>query len=138
MGGQRYVLPSPPPPPPKNFDHWPPIFGQTLCQIASEHPEMCKIFRLRWANMGRIFSRAISCFFRANFFPCLYIKQLLAQRKWMLAAIPPASTALAQDARERRSTTMLDRFPVPFSWRSKMNLKSVFLFIVRTCREKCL
>ena len=32
--------------------------GQYLCQIASEHPEMCKIFkifRLRWAYKGRTY-----------------------------------------------------------------------------------
>ena len=37
--------------------------GQTLCQIASEHPKMCTIFRLRRANMGRTSSSGVSCFF---------------------------------------------------------------------------
>ena len=68
-----------PPPPPKNLSGWakvcfgppkisttgppPPKWaasGQTPCQIASENPEMCKIFqifRLRWAYyMGRNYS----------------------------------------------------------------------------------
>ena len=54
---------------PNFFQKWA-ASGQTLCQIASEHPEMCKIFRLRRANMSRISFQVISCFFRANFSPC--------------------------------------------------------------------
>ena len=62
--------------PPQNFDHWPPppklvASGQNLCQIAFEHFEMCKnfkIFRLRRANVGKIFSSGDFMLFRANSF----------------------------------------------------------------------
>ena len=76
-------------PPPKNLSGWakvcfgPPkiltpgplkvgVSGQTSSQIASEHPEICKIFkifRLRRAYMGRTYSSAVDfMLFRANFF----------------------------------------------------------------------
>ena len=54
--------PGGPCPPPKILTTGPPksvASGQNLCQIASEHFEMCKnfkIFRLRRANMGKIYS----------------------------------------------------------------------------------
>ena len=50
------------PPPPPNFDRWPPkpgASGQNHCQIASEHPEMCRIFKILslWqASKGRSYS----------------------------------------------------------------------------------
>ena len=50
-----------PPPPPKILTTGPPKMGasgQNLCQIASEHPEVCKIFkiiRLRRASKGRTY-----------------------------------------------------------------------------------
>ena len=60
------------PPPPKNLTGrakvcfgpskilttGPPKMGassKNLCQIASAHPEICKIFRLRLANQGRAY-----------------------------------------------------------------------------------
>ena len=52
------------PPPPKILTIGPPKMGasgQDLCQIASEHPEMCKIFkifRLQRANKGRTYLSA--------------------------------------------------------------------------------
>ena len=65
------------PPPPQNFDLCPPpppkwaASGQNLCQIASEHLEMYKIFkifRLRRANMGKTYSSGDFMLFRANSF----------------------------------------------------------------------
>ena len=59
--------------PPQNLTTGPPKLAascQTLCQIASEHPEMCKIFkifRLRRAIMGRTYSSVDFMLFRANF-----------------------------------------------------------------------
>ena len=44
--------------PPKILTTGPPKMGasgKNLCQIASEHPEMCKIFRLRRANQGKTY-----------------------------------------------------------------------------------
>ena len=49
--------------------------GKNLCQIASEHPEMCrifKIFRLRRANMGRTYSADDFMLFQ-SIFPYLVI-----------------------------------------------------------------
>ena len=44
--------------PPQNFDHWPSQNGASGGQIASEHPEMgkiFKIFRLRWADKRKTY-----------------------------------------------------------------------------------
>ena len=46
------------------------VSGQTLSQIASEYPVICKIFkifRLRRANMGRTNSSAVDFFFQSKF-----------------------------------------------------------------------
>ena len=61
-------------PPPKILTTGPPKWaasGQTLWQIASEHPGMCKIFKifacggLTWVEL---IPQVISCFFGASFF----------------------------------------------------------------------
>ena len=65
--------------PPPKFDHWPPQNGRpvvTPCErpykrrIASEHPEMdkiFKIFRLRRAYMGRTYSSGDFMLFPSKF-----------------------------------------------------------------------
>ena len=59
--------------PPKILTTAPPKWaasGQTLCQIASENPEMCKIFkifRLRRANMGRNYSSGDVMLFQSKY-----------------------------------------------------------------------
>ena len=61
------------PPPPKILTTGPPKWadsGQTLCQIASESPEMCiifKIFRLRQANMSRNYSSGDFMLFQSKY-----------------------------------------------------------------------
>ena len=67
-----------PPPPPKILTTGPPppkwaASSQTLCQIASENPEMCKIFkifRLRRANMSRNYSTGDFMLFQSK---CFYL-----------------------------------------------------------------
>ena len=59
-------------PPPQNFDHWPPKWlasCQNLCQIASEHFEMCKDFKIFCLRVKFIL-QVISCCLERIVLPC--------------------------------------------------------------------